>query len=136
MSDHADAGKDRTRRDGCRLLGRLRRWFAASSEQPGKASLREIAENERTKAALQASEIKYKMLFDTSADAILLRDPNLRLIAGNRAAIALFGCKDENELAANVPAGVSPERQPDGVLSSEKAKRMWAIAAQKGSHSF
>ncbi|MEN6557213.1 MAG: PAS domain S-box protein [Thermoguttaceae bacterium] len=115
---------------------RLLRRYALSLQQADMARHREVLEREKAERTLSASEIKYKALFDASADAILLRNADLQLIGANRAAVTLFGCKDESELAAHVPLGVSPERQPDGSLSLDKAKRMWGLALQNGSHSF
>ncbi|MEN6406325.1 MAG: PAS domain S-box protein [Thermoguttaceae bacterium] len=129
---------------GCALVAmlagvvgwRLLRRYASDLQQAEAERRREILERKKAERTLSASEIKYKALFDASADAILLRDADLQLIASNRAAVTLFGCENENELAASVPLGVSPERQPDGEPSLEKAKRMWSLALQNGSHSF
>ena len=52
------------------------------------------------------------------------------------AAIKMFGAKDEKEFTKTGPAEVSPEYQPDGQLSSEKAVEMIAKVIKEGSHFF
>ena len=96
----------------------------------------EIADRVRAEASLRTSETKYKTLYDSSRDAILLSTPETGFVGGNPAAIRLFACKDESDLIACTPADVSPERQPDGELSATKAQRMMAIALREGSHCF
>ena len=61
---------------------------------------RDISAQWRAEEGMRTSETKYRTLFDASSDAILLRTPERRIIGGNRAAVALFGCKDESELIA------------------------------------
>jgi putative nucleotidyltransferase with HDIG domain/PAS domain S-box-containing protein len=46
----------------------------------------------------------------------------------------MFGCGDDAELIGKTTVTFSPERQPDGILSSLKAKAMAALALEKGSH--
>jgi PAS domain S-box-containing protein len=99
-------------------------------------TIRDITEQKHADEALRASETRYKTLYDASSDAILLRTPDRRIISGNRAAVALFGCKDEAELLALTPADMYTEYQPDGRLSSEKAPLMAEIALREGSYSF
>jgi PAS domain S-box-containing protein len=96
----------------------------------------EIAERQQAELTRQTSETKYKALYDTSSDAIMLAVPDNGFLSGNRAAVALYGCEDEQEFASQTPASLSPERQPDGALSSEKAQRMMAIAMREGTRFF
>ena len=49
---------------------------------------------------------------------------------------ALYGCKDEEEFTSCGPADLSPEYQPDGSLSSEKAQQMMGIALEDGFNVF
>jgi len=97
---------------------------------------RDITGIRKIEQDLQKSEIKYKTLYDSSADAIMLATPEGGFLSGNRAAVEMFGCRDEKEFISNSPATLSPERQPDGALSSVKAQQMMAIAMEKGSHFF
>ena len=86
--------------------------------------------------ALLTSEMKYRILYDSSRDAIMILSPSEGFLSGNRSAIRLFGCSDEEEFTERTPADLSPEYQPDGLTSAEKAQRMIAIAMEEGSHFF
>ena len=80
--------------------------------------------------------MKFRTLYDSSRDAIMILTPEEGFLGGNPAAIKLFGCKDEEEFTSCAPADFSPEHQPDGTLSTVKAQQMMAIAMDKGSHFF
>lgn len=97
---------------------------------------RDISGIKKAEAALQESRLRYKSLYDSSMDAIMMLTPEKGFIAGNPATIKLFGCKDEAEFITKTPAELSPEYQPDGKLSVEKAQEMMAIAMDNGSHYF
>jgi len=89
------------------------------------------------KEALRESEEKHRVLYVSSRDAIMtLEPPNWRFTGGNPATIRLFGARSEVEFVAKGPWNVSPERQPDGELSSEKARRMIETAMRDGSNFF
>jgi PAS domain S-box-containing protein len=96
----------------------------------------DITERRKTEEALRTSEIKHRTLFDASRDAIMLLRPFQGYLAGNRATLELFGCASEAEFLALDPVTLSPEYQPDGKRSETKARRMMAIAMQRGSHRF
>ena len=87
--------------------------------------------------ALQTSEEKYRGLFEGSRDALMtLAPPSWRFTAGNPATVTMFGAKDEEEFIAHRPWELSPERQPDGRDSAEKAREMIATTLREGSHFF
>ncbi len=86
--------------------------------------------------ALEASEMKFRTLYDSSRDAIMILTPEEGFLGGNPAAIKLFGCKDEEEFTSCAPADLSPEHQPGGTRSIVKAQQMMAIAMDQGSHFF
>ena len=97
---------------------------------------RDITEQKRAAEALRTSEMKYRTLYDSSRDAIMLATPEEGFLSGNPAAVELFGCQSEEQFTACTPADLSPEHQPDGVLSTVKAQQMMAIAMEEGSHLF
>ncbi len=86
--------------------------------------------------ALLTSEMKYRTLYDSSRDAIMILSPGEGFVSGNQSAIELFACADEEEFTERTPADLSPEFQPDGLTSAEKAQQMIAIAMEQGSHFF
>ena len=84
----------------------------------------------------QANEM-YKRLFVTSKDAIMtLEPPSWKFTTGNNTILDMFKVKDMEEWTSMGPWQVSPEVQPDGELSSDKAKRMIQTAVENGSHYF
>ena len=73
--------------------------------------------------ALRTSEMRYRTLYDSSRDAIMVLTPDKGFLSGNPAAVALFGCRDEAEFTRCTPADLSPELQPDGIPSASKPRR-------------
>lgn len=83
------------------------------------------------------SEDTYKDLFIANRDAIMtLKPPFWRFTSGNPAAIKMFKAKDEQDFLSYEPWKLSPETQPDGQSSNEKAKAMIEKAMQEGSNFF
>ncbi|MGE0560556.1 MAG: histidine kinase dimerization/phosphoacceptor domain -containing protein [Flavobacteriales bacterium] len=81
------------------------------------------------------SESKYKSLFDMSDDAILVIENNT-FVDCNRAVVKMLGYTTKEELLNTHPSELSPEKQPDGRFSYEKAQEMMTLALEKGSHHF
>jgi PAS domain S-box-containing protein len=94
---------------------------------------RKDAERRQAQAELLISQAKYKTLYESSADAILLRTSDRRIISGNRAAVAMFRCKDESELISLTLTDLYPEYQPNGRRSSEQAAEQMDVAVRDGS---
>ena len=102
-----------------------------------RITLSDTSERKRVQEALNASETRHRALFETSPAALLtLAPPSWKFTAGNGAALAMFGARDEAELLQRTPWDYSPQRQPDGQLSAEKGDAMLAAAMHAGSHSF
>lgn len=90
--------------------------------------------NSATKNDLQEM---YKVLYESSSDAImLLCPPDWGFIAGNPATLKMFGVKNEQEFIAFTPSQLSPETQPDGQNSADKAKQMIEKAVKEGTNFF
>ncbi|MBW2742447.1 MAG: response regulator, partial [Deltaproteobacteria bacterium] len=86
--------------------------------------------------ALRESEEKYRTLYDSSRDAIMLITADKVFLNGNPACVKMFRCRDEDEFISLTPTALSPEKQPDGDLSVEKSQKMISIAMEQGSHFF
>ncbi len=80
--------------------------------------------------------IRFRLMFERSADAILLLDTvTNRFVEYNQATLDMLRCSKE-ELRELHPSELSPPRQPDGRESFEKANEMIALAVARGSHRF
>jgi PAS domain S-box-containing protein len=81
------------------------------------------------------SESKYKSLFEMSEDAILVVENNT-FVDCNQAVVTMLGYKTKEEFLNTHPSELSPEKQPDGRFSYEKAQEMMSLALINGSHHF
>ena len=95
-------------------------------------------ELKRAFEALRESETQFRLLFERSADAILLIDPTkgMRFTDCNDAAVKLLGYRTKEEIIRLEPGGVSTELQPDGQRSVLKAPEVVKTAIRNGSHRF
>ncbi len=84
---------------------------------------------------LNENESKYHSLFEMSNNAILIIE-NERFIDCNKAVVKMLGYKNKNELLNTHPSELSPLKQPDGMLSHEKAEAMIALCIKNGHHHF
>jgi two-component system cell cycle sensor histidine kinase/response regulator CckA len=99
--------------------------------------LQEIAERKLTLSSLRESEVKYRGLFESSLDGIMtLEPPSWKFTSANPATVKMFGAKNEEELFSLGPCELSPDRQPDGRASDEKAGEMIETAMREGAHFF
>ncbi len=98
-------------------------------------NFRDISERIRIQKIIEASEKKYKDLFEKSDDANLIILNGL-FIDCNQATVKMLGYRNKKELLDTHPSQLSPETQPNGEPSYEKANKMMEIAYEKGSHRF
>jgi PAS domain S-box-containing protein len=80
---------------------------------------------------------RYKATFDSMNDAVMtLEPPDWKFTKGNFATLRMFNCLTDGQFESLPPWELSPEKQPDGQLSSDKAKEMIEKAMQEGSNFF
>jgi len=95
----------------------------------------DITEIKEVGEALKQSEEKFRLLFEKSVDPVLLLDNGV-YVDCNDAALKLMHCSDKNQLIGLCPSDFSPETQPDGSLSSEKAREFIETALREGTVRF
>lgn len=84
---------------------------------------------------LSESDEKYRTLFEHSEDGMwLIKDDYF--INANPAAARMLRYEDVEELSNTHPSELSPEFQPDGEPSFQKAGEMMALAKKYGRHRF
>jgi PAS domain S-box-containing protein len=103
----------------------------------GVTALRTREERKRAEKALRESEARFRSLFERSADSMTLFDPEIgRFIDANDAAARQIGAPSREALCDVSPVDISPERQFDGQLSSEKSAKIIQLASAQGSLRF
>ncbi|MBN1909771.1 MAG: phosphate ABC transporter substrate-binding protein PstS family protein [Pirellulales bacterium] len=84
---------------------------------------------------LTRSETKYRTLYDSGSDSVLLLDGGV-ISDCNDSAVQMGGCKDKSELIGKTPVDVSPEKQACGTDTAVLAPQYIAMALQEGGARF
>jgi PAS domain S-box-containing protein len=92
----------------------------------------ELSEKHRT---MVESEDKYRVLFESSSDAIMLLDPK-GFFDCNEATLKIFGISTKDQFVSKHPSELSPRRQPDGTDSLSAANSHITKAFKTGSDYF
>ncbi len=101
------------------------------------AVCRDITGRKASEAALRESEEQFRELFETSADAISILDPQTRrFVACNESAVRLSGASDKSWILSQTPDALAPERQPDERTSAEVAQAWIERALAQGTQRF
>ncbi len=95
----------------------------------------DITEQRAMDDRLRDSEERFRRLFDFSPDPVWIIDER-HFVECNQAAVAILGYPDKESLKNIHPSALSPEYQPDGERSYDKAERMMLLALEKGIHRF
>ena len=95
----------------------------------------DISDHKRSEESLQRSESKFRTLYNSTSDAVMLLDEN-GFFDCNKATLALFGCATLEEFCAKHPTDLSPPKQPCGTNSLILANQRIAAAMVKGSLRF
>jgi len=110
-----------------RILERFSRPQFVEGKVVGRVwSFRDVTAARRAEAALRENEHKFKTLFETANDAILLMNDTVFLDC-NQKAEKTYGC-DRDQIIGISPIFFSPEHQADGLPSRVKAGEKIAAA--------
>ncbi len=115
------------------LNGMLIRGADGSDELWGIAE--DVTGRRRAEQALRESERKYRALFETSSQGVMLHDEKEFFSEVNPAAAGIFGLTPEALLGSH-PADMAPELQPDGESSYDAARRHIADCLKHGTTRF
>ncbi len=77
----------------------------------------------------------YRQYFERTGDAFLIIEGD-RFVDCNEATVRMLRYRSRDELLQTHPSELSPEFQPDGRRSFDKANEMMALAFARGSHRF
>lgn len=100
-------------------------------------SVADITERKHAEAAWRESEARFRRMFEKSTDAISLLDVKTGVFVDvNEATARMLGHRNAQALINTTPAQDSPELQPDGRRSDEKAADGIARALREGSTRF
>lgn len=94
----------------------------------------DISEQVRVRNALREEEARYRVLFERTGDSILLLKGD-KFIDCNPATLKIYGCTRE-QIIGEPPYRFSPEYQPDGRLSQEKALEKIGMAMRGETQAF
>ena len=96
---------------------------------------RQIEIRKRAEETAIQNERLFRSLFEKSADAILLLENGI-FTDCNQATVEMMHADDKQQFLSLHPSLLSPEFQPDGRPSGEKADEMIRTALERGSHRF
>jgi PAS domain S-box-containing protein len=103
----------------------------------GVANLKWDESTSAREVLLANNESMFRQLFEHSADAMFLSDPQREIFVDcNQAAVAMMRATNKQQLLMKNPAELSVEFQPDGRDSRERVHEDTAIALNRGSHRY
>ena len=119
----------------------LHKWLSISaySSKPEHfvAVFDDITERKEAERIVQESERKYRQLFESAQDSLMvLRPPSWKFTDANDSALRMFEVDGRDALFMLGPWDVSPEMQPDGQSSTELAQERIAATLREGSSYF
>jgi len=96
---------------------------------------KELEQRKKSEAELRASEARFKAIYESSNDAVMLLTEK-GFFDCNPRTLEMFGFKTREEFSRVHPADISPPHQPDGKESFPAAQERIQTAFQQGSNRF
>ena len=122
-------------KDGRKLLVE---WHGMPVKQPGGTVDYfyvlgiDITKRKKAEQKLQESETKYRLLVESSYDAITIMNKEGRFTDCNQRAIEVFGVQNMDDFVSFTPVDFSPDFQPDGRSSEQAAFEYINQAVERG----
>lgn len=95
----------------------------------------DITDLKQAETAVRSSEAKFRSLFESSRDAVMLIE-HCRIMDCNKAALEMFGCASSVDLIDQTFTDHSPVLQPSGAGSGQESLRYLETALSSGSNAF
>ncbi|MBN2013061.1 PAS domain S-box protein [candidate division KSB1 bacterium] len=95
----------------------------------------DITERKKVEKALQRSETKFRTLYESTTDSVMLLDEK-GFFDCNEATLHMFNCQTKEQFCKCHPADLSSETQPCGTNSLKLANERIEVAMQHGSNRF
>jgi len=92
---------------------------------------RDISKRKQAEQNMLESERKFRALFESSNDAVMLLDKD-GFLDCNDATLHIFGCSTRAEFVGKHPSELSPRTQPNGTSSLKAAEAKIALAIETG----
>jgi PAS domain S-box-containing protein len=109
--------------------------YPAGNQKVIQCNIRDITERKRMEEELHRSETKFRKLYESTADAVMLLDEK-GFVDCNQATTSMFGCATRAYFCSLHPADVSPAKQPCGADSLTLANKRIATALTEGANHF
>ena len=94
-----------------------------------------LAARKQAEEGMRRSEMKFRAIYESSSDGIMLLDEN-GFLDCNDATLRVFGCTTRDDLIGRHPSQFSPPTQSGGQGSASQSSEHIATAFKNGSHWF
>ncbi|MDR3587650.1 MAG: PAS domain S-box protein [Desulfosporosinus sp.] len=122
-------------KEGKRLFCRISTELIQFEEPCMLSTITDLSEIKRVEEALRESEAKFKGIYESSYDAIMLIKGDT-YIDCNSQSLELFGIESREKFMELGPAKLSPPIQPDGEETSKAVNDRLKAALQQGYNNF